>query len=147
MKAIWGETKSQEVMVHFSGISFACMYGSIWGAGLALWQWISTVAMKLNSSCLFVFKIKGMHWFFFFLMFCSSLVLLEKSCSYKLSYLLLSLEFLYAISTQFGLAFWERVELNHASPKSQTCCLLYPVPDFRNCNNMPGGWYVFIIMF
>lgn len=27
VKAIWGETKSQEVMVHFSGISFARMYG------------------------------------------------------------------------------------------------------------------------
>lgn len=27
MKAIWGEAKSQEVMVHFSGISFVRMYG------------------------------------------------------------------------------------------------------------------------
>jgi len=27
MKAIWGETRSQEVMVHFSGVSFVCKHG------------------------------------------------------------------------------------------------------------------------
>lgn len=70
-------------------------------------------------------------------------MLLEKSCPYNLSYLLLFLESLYAISTQFDLAFCERTELNHVSPKSQTYCLLYLVPDFRICDNMPGGWRVY----
>lgn len=27
IKATWGETRSQEVMVHFSGISFRCIHG------------------------------------------------------------------------------------------------------------------------
>lgn len=27
IKVIWGETRSQEVMVHFSGIKFRCIHG------------------------------------------------------------------------------------------------------------------------
>lgn len=27
IKVIWGETRSQEVMVHFSGINFRCIHG------------------------------------------------------------------------------------------------------------------------
>lgn len=66
MKAIWGETKSQEVTVHFSGISFVRMYGEhmrsrTWAAAV---NFYNGDKMKLF---LFVFKIKGMHWFIFFL--------------------------------------------------------------------------------
>lgn len=56
MKAIWGEAKSQEVMVPFSGISFVRMYGEHMRSGLG------AIAMNLyngNEIKLFLFVLKS----------------------------------------------------------------------------------------